>query len=98
MIEPHRRNDTDRGLDDIRGIVLATEAYLQNERICDVARKGEKRRSRRDLEECDRRAVVGTLAIVQRRGQFVLTDDLSRQPDAFVKMHKMWRGVDVNLQ
>ena len=97
MVERHRRDaDGGRFRDHIGRVEVAAEPDFQDQRVGGMAREGEKRRRRGDLEKGDRRAGIGALAFFQSRGEFFFGDQRAGKADALVEAHQMRRGIDMH--
>jgi hypothetical protein len=102
MVERDGRDDRERRpRDHVGGIEAAAEAHLQDRCIGRSLGEGQQGRGRRDLEEGDGVAGIGTLRARQHVGKLGLADGVSLavgagQLDALAEAHQMRRGVDVH--
>ena len=89
-------------VDHIGGVEPSAEADFQQHDIGRMLREQTKCRRGLDLEDRDRLAVVGLLAMFERGAQFVVVDQhaaaAAAEAIAFVDPHQIGRGVDVDAQ
>ena len=85
-----------RARHDIRRIQPSAQPHFQHQQISRHTAEQHKGRRRGYLKHRDRRARIHRFHFFQRRGQRLIRHVVSRQPDAFVKMHQMGRGIDMH--
>ena len=98
VVEAHRRDDAERGLQrrHVCRVEAAAHAYLEQCEVGRLAREREQRRARRRLEERDRRAAVHLLDLAEQRGQLVLADGAAAEGDPLVERDEVRARVRVH--
>ena len=90
MIKADRGDDGQRGMiHHIGAIQTPAKAHFQQCPIGRHARKRQKRRTRGNFKERDAVTAVGNHAFIQQGGEGGFTNQLPRQPDAFMKPREM---------
>ena len=97
VVDGNRGNHAKRGLfNDIGRIETPAKTDFEQGIIRLRPGKGQKRGTGRDLEIGDRAIAIGPVAFIKNLCQYFFGNQVSGQPDAFVKPGKMRRGINMS--
>jgi hypothetical protein len=90
VVDAQRGDAAGCGLDhDVGRVKTSAQANLDNAGVCGMARESEEGCGGCDLEETRPKVFTQIENFLQQRGQFLIGDQLARQPDAFIVAHQM---------